>query len=116
MQKKREEAMDRNQRLFGPRSQYDWSFFPTERLITIVDTGHTFTRSVTNDADNVVRDLAAKGIPVDQCAILYRDAEAVWDRIHTMNGRFIGFSFVGERELKKATEKTLGHASPQTGI
>lgn len=49
------------------------------------------SKSVTNDAENVIRDLTA-GYPVDEYVILYQDSLGNWDRIVTKRGAFACFA------------------------
>lgn len=65
----------------------------TEEAIWIVDIGHETGRSVTNDAENVVKELS-------ECyggrRIFYQDSQGDWDELVHANGVFTGFRPVGE--------------------
>jgi hypothetical protein len=52
-------------------------------------------KSVTNDAEAVIRDLRERGIDVDRVAIVYRDTMGIWDQIQTKRGAFSGFRSLG---------------------
>lgn len=52
--------------------------------------------SVTNDAENVVFDLALKGLLSRSKVILYRDTEGRWDQLlFNRYGHFTGFRAIG---------------------
>lgn len=63
-------------------------------IIAIVDLGTG--KSVTNDAERVVRDLAERGFPVRVARIVYRDSDGIWDGIRTKDGEFAGFVPLGD--------------------
>lgn len=48
-------------------------------------------KSVTNEIEAVIEDIAAIGIAVDDYAIVYRDTMCVWDGVRTKDGRFDDF-------------------------
>ena len=52
-------------------------------------------KSVTNDADAVIRDLRERGIDVDRVVIVYRDTMGMWDQLQTKRGAFAGFRSLG---------------------
>ena len=51
--------------------------------------------SVTNDAEQVIQELATSGGNLDALVILYRDSEGRWDQIVTRHSQFVGFRMVG---------------------
>lgn len=53
-------------------------------------------KSVTNDAELVVRDLVEFGVPVDNRQIIYRDSEGHWSVLRTRLGAFAGFMPIGD--------------------
>ena len=55
-------------------------------VIAIRDSGSG--KSVTNDAENVVSDLAKAGFNVADYRIIYRDTRGIWDEIVVRDGRF----------------------------
>lgn len=64
-------------------------------------------RSVTNDAERVVRDLAERGIDVDRTVIVYRDTMGVWDQLLTRRGEFLGFYALGCNDGRTAAANAL---------
>lgn len=55
-------------------------------------------RSITNDAERVIRDLVERGIDVDRCVIVYRDTTGIWDQMVTYRGEFRAFYPIGVRD------------------
>jgi hypothetical protein len=49
-------------------------------------------RSVTNDAELVIRDLVEFGIDLDRRQVIYRDSDGQWSGIATRGGLFVGFT------------------------
>lgn len=77
-------------------------------VIAIID--HDQGRSVTNDADNVIADLAAQGFDLSRYLVIYRDTRGIWDQLLVdCSGRFAGFSSVNERDLSTALAKVTRH-------
>jgi hypothetical protein len=62
------------------------------------------SRSVTNDAENVIDELAEKGLDLSQYRVINREC-GVWDEILVKNGRFAGFRILHEYELSAALAK-----------
>jgi hypothetical protein len=61
--------------------------------------------SVTNDAENVIDELAEKGLDLSQYRVIYRDECGAWDEILVKDGRFAGFHILKEYELTAALAK-----------
>lgn len=78
------------------RSRYTWTDDGVTVRIVDQDMGG-FTRSVTNDAECVIRDLAAFGIAVDRRQIIYRDSNGLWFGMRTRAGEFAGFLPLGDQ-------------------
>ena len=77
-------------------------------VIAIVD--HDGPRSVTNDAENVIADLAAQGFDLSRFQVIYRDTRGFWDQILVhRTGHFAGFSSRNERDLSAALGKVTRH-------
>jgi len=77
-------------------------------VIAIID--HDGARSVTNDAENVVNDLARDGFDLSQYQVIYRDTRGIWDQILVDRiGRFAGYSSINERDLVAALTKVTRH-------
>jgi hypothetical protein len=62
-------------------------------------------RSVTNDAEAVIRDLVDRGIEVDRMAIIYRDTTGRWDQLRTNGGNFAGFRWLGAYDRTEAARR-----------
>jgi hypothetical protein len=76
-------------------------------VIAIID--HDAGRSVTNDADNVIADLAAD-FDISRYHVIYRDTRGIWDQILVdRTGRFAGFSALNECDLPSAIGKLTRH-------
>lgn len=89
------------------RANYTW--FRKERgkrgFITILDLGPwDLYFTVTNDAENVIADLAKEGVLGDR-VVLYQDTEGRWDELLHENGEFTGFRSVGSHTEEAAIEK-----------
>ena len=77
-------------------------------VIAIID--HDGPRSVTNDADNVIADLAAQGFDLSRYLVIYKDTRGIWDQLLVdRTGRFAGFSSINERDLSAALAKVTRH-------
>ncbi|HEX6441641.1 MAG TPA: hypothetical protein VF007_05595, partial [Stellaceae bacterium] len=77
-------------------------------VIAIID--HDQGRSVTNDADNVIADLAAQGLDLSRYLVIYRDTRGIWDQLLVdRTGHFAGFSSINERDLAAALAKVTRH-------
>jgi hypothetical protein len=62
-------------------------------------------KSVTNDADNVIADLAAN-FDLSKYRVIYQDTRGIWDELLVdRTGRFAGFSSINERDLPAALAK-----------
>jgi hypothetical protein len=76
-------------------------------VIAIVD--HDGARSVTDDADNVIADLAAEFDP-SKYLVIFKDTRGIWDQILVdRTGRFAGFSSINERDLPSALVRVTRH-------
>lgn len=60
------------------------------KAIVIRDTGHNETRSVTNDAERVIADLAERGFPLT-LPVIYQDSSGRWDGMTVSAGAFESF-------------------------
>jgi hypothetical protein len=77
-------------------------------VIAIID--HDGPRSVTNDADNVIADLAAQGFDLSRYLVIYKNTRGIWDQLLVdRTGRFAGFSSINERDLSAALAKITRH-------
>jgi hypothetical protein len=76
-------------------------------VIAIVD--HCQGKSVTNDAENVIADLAAR-FDLAKCRVIYRDSMGTWDQMLVdRTGHFAGFSSLNARDLPEALAKLTRH-------
>jgi hypothetical protein len=76
-------------------------------VITIID--HDQGKSVTNDAENVIADLAAD-FDLSQYRVIHRDTRGVWDELLVdRTGHFAGFSSINERDLSAALARLTRH-------
>jgi predicted alpha/beta hydrolase len=91
-----------------PRAAYSYTVHAS--VIAIVD--HDEGRSVTNDAANVIQNLAAQGFDLAQYRVIYRDTRGIWDELKTENGRFAGYASINETDLEAALAK-LDRAAPR---
>lgn len=76
-------------------------------VIAIID--HDQGKSVTNDAENVVADLAGS-FDLSRYRVIYRDTRGIWDELLVdRTGHFAGFSSINERDLPAALAKLTRH-------
>ena len=76
-------------------------------VIAIVD--HAAGKSVTNDADNVIADLAAN-FDLSKYRVIYQDTRGIWDQMLVdPTGRFASFSSINERYLLSALARLTRH-------
>jgi hypothetical protein len=76
----------------------------------IAITDHDGGRSVTNDAENVIADLARQGFDLSRHPVIYQDTRGIWDQLLVdRTGRFAGFSCLNERDLGAALAKVTRH-------
>ena len=76
-------------------------------VIAIID--HDQGKSVTNDAENIIADLAAC-FDLSKYRVIYRDSRDVWDQLLVdRTGHFAGFSSLNARDLPAALAKLTRH-------
>lgn len=76
-------------------------------VIAIID--HDQGKSVTNDAENVIADLAAN-FDLSKYLVIHRDTRGIWDQLLVdRTGHFAGFSSINERDLPAALAKLTRH-------
>ena len=94
------------------RSRYtehraSYSYTVHGNVVAIID--HDQGKSVTNDAENVIADLAAC-FGLSKYRVIYKDTRGIWDELLVdRTGRFAGFSSVNERDLAAALAKLTRH-------
>jgi hypothetical protein len=92
-------------RIPEPRAVFSYQTFG--RVIAVVD--HDQGRSVTNDADAVIAQLAQK-FDLSQYHVIYKDTRGIWDQMLVdRTGQFAGFSSINERDLPSALAKLARH-------
>jgi hypothetical protein len=70
---------------------------------------HDQGKSVTNDAENVIADLAAD-FDLSRYRGIYRDTRGSWgELLIDRTGHFAGFSAINERDLSAALAKLTRH-------
>lgn len=77
---------------------------PLPNVVAIRDMDDGMT-SVTNDVENVVRQLAAIGVLRDGVRLVYRDSMQRWDEIVVVAGEFEGFRALGAASLNDAIDQ-----------
>lgn len=85
--------------IFDNRSDYCTELAGHVICITDLNLG---SRSVTNDAEGVIRDLVESGYDLARMPVIYRDSTGTWDEMVVNNGRFAGF-----RHLDTARKEAL---------
>jgi hypothetical protein len=83
-----------------------------QKIAFVVDRNLPGHRSVTNDAENVVADIAAMGTDVDRYRLVYQDSCGTWDGLDTRGGKFIGFYAIGARDWLEAAFMALTRRTP----
>jgi hypothetical protein len=66
-----------------------WSATFEAGVICVVDDCQG--KSVTNDAENIIRALIEDGFDLTKHRLIYRDSMGIWDGIRVRNGQFAGF-------------------------
>jgi hypothetical protein len=85
-----------------------YSYEVVDNIIAIIDHGEG--KSVTNDAENVIEDLARQGFDFTHYRVVYKDTRGIWDQILVDRaGHFAGFSSINERDLPAALGKLARH-------
>ena len=79
---------------------------PGGEVIVILDLDEG-GRTVTNDVENVIADLASH-TPLDGKRVIYRDTSGLWDEILVEGGRFASFAPIRARTIAEALER-IGH-------
>jgi hypothetical protein len=90
-----------------PRAAYT-AELDGDDVIVIIDHDDG-SRSVTNDAENVVADIAAR-FDLRARRIVYRDSEGRWDGLVVECGRFAGFIMLGTDNREKAVSLARNRA------
>src|ERR1700730_14972716 len=84
-----------------------WYYTIHGSVVAIID--HDQGKSVTNDAENVIADLAAC-FDLSKYRVIYKDTRGIWDELLVDNtGQFAGFSSINEGDLPAALAKLTRH-------
>ena len=76
-------------------------------IIAIID--HDQGKSITNDAENVIADLAVH-FDLSKYHVIYRDTRGIYDQLLVdLTGHFAGFSSLNARDLPAALAKLTRH-------
>ena len=84
-----------------PRSIY--SVTEHDEFLCLIDSGQG--RSITNDAEAVIAELAAAGYDLGRKRVLYRDTMGYWDELVVKDGQFSHFRPIHETDLSRAIAK-----------
>ena len=88
-----------------PRAVYSYTVHGN--IIAIID--HDQGRSVTNEADNIITDLAVS-FDLRQYRVIYRDTRGIWDQLLVdITGHFAGFGHLNAGDLPTALAKLTQH-------
>lgn len=87
-----------------PEPRASFSYRTYDRVIAVLD--HDEGRSVTNDADAVIEQLAEK-FDLSRYRVIYRDTRGIWDELRVRDGRFDGFRSINDRDLEAALLKVV---------
>jgi hypothetical protein len=92
-------------RIPEPRAVFSYQTYGN--VIAVID--HDQGRSVTNDADAVIAQLAQK-FDLSQYRVIYKDTRGIWDQMQVdRTGHYAGFSTINERDLPAALAKLSRH-------
>lgn len=80
------------------RSDYRW--FQIQNVVVIEDSDKG-SRSVTNDAENVMKDLEDQGIDLSQVQIVYRDSMQNWDEMYRKEDGSAGFRHITSQQSRE---------------
>lgn len=77
-------------------AKLNYIYAKSNNAISIVDCSDQGPfMSVTNGAEQVIKELAASGVLDDDTIVVYRDTEERWDQLLHSRGCFIGFMMLG---------------------
>ncbi len=106
---KMDEFAEKTGNMFSNRSEYDWGITPGGGILYITDQGGL--KSVTNDIENVLEDIAQtlSYQELRSMKIMYRDSLGIWDgvRVDLTGDRVKSITFypITEKNFEKACEK-----------
>jgi hypothetical protein len=91
-------------RIPEPRAVFSYQTYGN--VIAVID--HDQGRSVTNDAEAVIAQLAQK-FDLSQYRVIYKDTRGIWDQMLVDRTGLAGFSTINERDLPAALAKLARH-------
>lgn len=101
--KKNKSLNERTLNMFAERAEYSYTI--DGNIIAIEDLQGM--KSVTNDIENVLRDIINENqLVLDEYQVIYKDSFGVWDGVHMTGSRYSFYS-INEREYKKARLKIV---------
>jgi hypothetical protein len=91
-----------------PRAVFSWTVHGNVMAIKDEFRARFPTRTVTNDADDVVADLVRQGDLLPGMRVVYCDSEGVWDELLVKDGRFDGFAPIRAATIEAALAAIAG--------
>lgn len=79
----------------GEKNMHRARYTCTEQAVCIALEDRDQGKSITNDAEAVIRDLSERGLPIGVKPVIYRDTSGQWDMLRVKNGAFAGFVPLG---------------------
>lgn len=90
------------------RSRSTYHYTVEDGVVCVVD--HDIGMSVTNNAENVIADLA-EILDLSKLRVIYRDTEGTWDGLLVKDGRFDTFLHLGCRDKEAAKREAVARRS-----
>ena len=104
---KNKAMQEKSLHLFKARASFSWT--EEDGIISIVDLSGNdddFGPTVTNDIDNVLRQIALeKGHGLQNYRIIYRDTQGIWDGVHVTARGGARFYSINEKDYESAKAK-----------
>ena len=86
------------------RAKYSWGI--SCGVLFIIDEHDGSSMSVTNDIENVIKEVCRKAGSIPN-KVIYRDTEWVWDQVVCKDGEFVCFKHLGTGSMEGAIDKVL---------
>lgn len=102
--RKTNEMNEKTSNLFSDRSTFAYGFFNNKNILWIEDLGGF--KSVTNDIENIMKDIKSEGHDIKNKHIMYKDSYGIWDGIKIEN-RIVSFFSINETDIYKAADKLI---------
>lgn len=86
------------------KAKYVWCIL--ENIIVIMEDHDGLSMSVTNDMENVIKEIyqTEKGLPE---TVIYKDTEGIWDQVICKDGEFVDFKHLGAPSMVEAIKEVL---------